>query len=89
MIVSRSIIGGGAVAQVPGNATAVAPAWRRSIADMTIIFSFDETTNATDYVNAKKTVHSQIEPFRQLAPVPFGGQYLNEVRITMLCEKVA
>ncbi|KAI0806129.1 hypothetical protein BC629DRAFT_1144164 [Irpex lacteus] len=70
--------GGGAVANVSGDATAVTPAWRDSIADFTIIFGFNETTNATDYVNAKNTVHAQIEPFRQIAPVPQGGQYLNE-----------
>lgn len=54
---------------------------------MTIISTFHETTNATDYINAKKTVHSQMEPFRQLAPLPFGGQYLNEVctLLTLSC----
>lgn len=67
------------MANVSGDATAVTPAWRDSIADFTIIFGFNETTNATDYVNAKNTVHSQIEPFRQIAPAPQGGQYLNEV----------
>ena len=69
------------MANVSGDATAVTPAWRNAIADMTIIFSFNQTSNASDYTAAKNTVHSQIEPFRQLAPVPQGGQYLNEVGV--------
>ena len=73
------MIGGGVVDQVAGNATAVTPAWRGSIADMTVIFNFNETDNATEYFTAQNNAHAQIEPFRQLAPVPLGGQYLNEV----------
>lgn len=74
----HSLIGGGEVAKVAGNATAVTPAWRGSVGDFTIILGFNESTNATDYINARNGVHAQIEPFRQFAPVPLGGQYLNE-----------
>ncbi|KAI0695239.1 hypothetical protein BC835DRAFT_1406268 [Cytidiella melzeri] len=75
------MVGGGVVSTVPGNATAVTPAWRGAIADMTIIVSFNETTNASDYLAAQQATHAQIAPFQQLAPIPLGGQYLNEADV--------
>jgi hypothetical protein len=74
------MVGGGAVAQIAGDATAITPAWRRSILHLSAVTVFNATDNAAGYLDAQKTVHSQIEPFRQLAPLPQGGQYLNEVR---------
>jgi hypothetical protein len=74
------MVGGGRVAQVAGDATAVSPAWRNMISDLSITFGFNGTDSAADYLDAQKSVYAQVEPFRQLAPVPQGGQYLNEVR---------
>ena len=67
------------MAQVASDATAITPAWRGAVSDMSITLGFNESNNAADYINAQKSAYAQMEPFRQLAPVPKGGQYLNEV----------
>jgi hypothetical protein len=73
------MVAGGAVAKVAGNATATTPAWRGAVSDMSITVNFNESDNTAGYINAQKFAYAQMEPFRQLAPVPHGGQYLNEV----------
>ncbi|THH17462.1 hypothetical protein EW146_g3347 [Bondarzewia mesenterica] len=72
------MVGGGAVAVVGPNSTAVAPAWRTALSDMTVTGSFNQTSNATEIYVVMQSVHDQIQPLRELAPVPAGGQYLNE-----------
>ena len=77
----RSMVGGGVVANVSTDAAAIAPAFRTSISDMTVVCSFDETKDATVVQNAMEGCHQQILPLRALAPPQAdGGQYLNEVR---------
>lgn len=75
---SAFLVGGLAVSQVNPNATAVTPAWRRTISDIVIDTSWESTSDPTVIANIRQNVYDQIEPLRKLAPVPYGGQYLNE-----------
>ncbi|THH14000.1 hypothetical protein EW146_g6283 [Bondarzewia mesenterica] len=72
------MVGGGAVATVDPNSTAVPPAWRTTITDMTLSGSYNETANATEIHALWQSIHDQTQPLRELAPIPAGGQYLNE-----------
>ncbi|KAI0698162.1 hypothetical protein BC835DRAFT_1405494 [Cytidiella melzeri] len=72
------LVGGGAVAGVAKDATAITPAFRDTISDMTITCPFNETNSASDLAASKQACHDQLKPLRDLSPVPFGGQYLNE-----------
>ncbi|KAI0088618.1 hypothetical protein BDY19DRAFT_175233 [Irpex rosettiformis] len=73
------MVGGGVAANVSTDAAAIAPAFRRTISDMTIICPFNETKSASDVQAAKEACHQQILPVRSLSPPQAdGGQYLNE-----------
>ena len=77
-----SLIGGGAIADVDPGSTAVTPAWRTAITDFTVIPSFS-SSNTSDILAIQKTAFDEIQPFRELAPIPAGGQYINEVGATI------
>jgi FAD/FMN-containing dehydrogenase len=74
-----SLVGGGVVNdESKSSSSAANPAWRHTITDMTIqsggpVF-FD-----TNFL--RQAVHSDIAPFRAMAPPPYGGMYLNEADI--------
>ncbi|KAF5350794.1 hypothetical protein D9758_010350 [Tetrapyrgos nigripes] len=69
-------VGGGVVEDVSKNETSAAnPAWRHAITDLTISTGGDASTDPNVIQQA---VHDQLQPFRALAPPPYGGQYLNE-----------
>lgn len=74
-----SMVGGKGVSNVDPDATAVTPAWRTVISDMIVNDIFNETNSPAEILAVRQNVHDQIQPFRDLAPVPTGGQYLNEV----------
>lgn len=77
------MVGGGVVANVSKDAAAIAPAFRTSISDMTVVCPYNETKSASDVQAAMQSCHEQILPLRSLAPPQAdGGQYLNEVRRT-------
>ena len=80
-----SLVGGGAVAEVGENETSVTPAFRRTVSDIASFTQFASTGNASDASTLQQLiqeVHDQFAPLRELAPAPYGGQYLNEVRFT-------
>ncbi|EPQ52429.1 FAD-binding domain-containing protein [Gloeophyllum trabeum ATCC 11539] len=76
------MVGGGAVAAVGPDETAVTPAWRTSVSDMTVLPGFATGGAAALTVGALdamyQSAYDQIQPLRALAPPPAGGQYLNE-----------
>ena len=63
--------------------TSVTPAFRRTVSDIASFTPFAPTGNASDASTLQQLiqeVHDQYAPLRELAPAPYGGQYLNEVR---------
>ncbi|TFK51006.1 FAD-binding domain-containing protein [Heliocybe sulcata] len=76
------MVGGGEVAKVGVDETAVTPAWRTAVSDMTVLPGFVTGGAAgltVDTLNAMyESAFNQIQPLRELAPPPLGGQYLNE-----------
>ncbi|TFK49873.1 FAD-binding domain-containing protein [Heliocybe sulcata] len=77
------MVGGGAVAAVDADETAVTPAWRTSVSDMTVLPGFvtgGEGALTVDVLDAMyQSAYDQIQPLRELAPPGLGGgQYLNE-----------
>ena len=77
------MVGGGAVAQGDPDSAAVTPAWRTTASDMTVGNVWAENATLAEIQAAKQGVYNQIQPLRELAPVPIGGQYINEVRACM------
>jgi hypothetical protein len=77
------MVGGGAVASVDPDETATTPAWRTALTDITILPVWGANGgDSTNFTAQYQTVFDQIAPFRDLAPVPAGGQYINEVGLT-------
>jgi hypothetical protein len=74
------MVGGGAVAQADPDSSAVTPAWRRTISDVIVANIWAENATVAEIQAVKQGVYDQIQPLRELAPVPYGGQYINEVR---------
>lgn len=72
------MIGGGAVSKIRTDSVPVTPAFRTVISDM-VVNTFWDTSNPAEIQTIKQQTHDQIQPFRDLAPIPAGGQYLNEV----------
>ncbi|THU85198.1 FAD-binding domain-containing protein [Dendrothele bispora CBS 962.96] len=72
------MVGGGAVASADPDSAAVTPAWRTAITDVTIANEYDVTATAEEIQALRQNVFDQVQPLRELAPVPQGGQYLNE-----------
>ena len=77
------MVGGGAVAQGDPDSAAVTPAWRTTITDMTIANAWAENATVAEIQAVKQGVYDQMQPLRALAPVPLGGQYINEVSACM------
>jgi len=76
-LVLYSMVAGGAVSQTDPDSVAVTPAWRTAVSDMTVIPTVG--VNASVDIRAIQQLgYDQIQPFRELAPPPAGGQYLNE-----------
>ncbi|PCH42465.1 FAD-binding domain-containing protein [Wolfiporia cocos MD-104 SS10] len=75
------MIGGGAVASADPDSVAVTPAWRRMTAHILLTTSWNQTSDPAVVEAARKSVRDQVEPLRQLAPLPIGGQYINEADI--------
>ncbi|KAJ7610291.1 hypothetical protein DFH06DRAFT_1346069 [Mycena polygramma] len=71
------MVAGGAVAELNADAVAVTPAWRTAISDLTILPSFGAAPDV-DIRIIQQEAFDSMQPFRDLAPPPFGGQYLNE-----------
>lgn len=74
------------------NETAVTPAFRRTISDIASFTPFASTGNASDASTLQQLiqeVHDQYAPLRELAPAPYGGQYLNEVRFIVQAQTVS
>ena len=78
-----SLVGGGAVAQVDPDSSAVTPAFRRTISDIGTFTTFDtdNTTTAASIEQMMTQLHDEYAALRELAPSPYGGQYYNEVRL--------
>ncbi|TFY77864.1 hypothetical protein EWM64_g6152 [Hericium alpestre] len=74
---------GGVVGNVSVNATSITPAWRNTVSDMTLAANFDQSSTAAEVQAAIQSVHAQIQPIRDLAPPPTGGQYINEPDILL------
>ncbi|KAJ7137762.1 hypothetical protein C8R44DRAFT_838071 [Mycena epipterygia] len=74
------MVGGGAVAQIDPDSAAVTPAWRTAITEIEVLPSFSDPPT-TDIRVIQQEAFNSIQPFRELAPPPFGGQYLNEADI--------
>lgn len=72
------MVGGGVVSKVDPEAVPVTPAWRTAITDM-FISTFWDSSDPAEIQAAKQQTFDLIQPFRELAPIPAGGQYLNEV----------
>ncbi|TFY79238.1 hypothetical protein EWM64_g4777 [Hericium alpestre] len=72
------MVGGGAVAAIDPDSAAAAPAWRTAITDMTLADAWNETSTPAQIQSVKQSVFEQIQPLRELGPIPAGGQYLNE-----------
>ncbi|EPQ55138.1 FAD-binding domain-containing protein [Gloeophyllum trabeum ATCC 11539] len=76
------MVAGGEVAKVDPDETAVTPAWRTAVSDMTVLPGFvtgGEDALTVDALNKMyQSAYDQIQPLRELAPPPLGGQYLNE-----------
>jgi len=77
------MVGGGAVAQGDADSSAVTPAWRTTISDVIVANTWAENATLAEIQAVKQGVYDQIQPLRALAPVPLGGQYVNEVRACM------
>ncbi|KAK7448042.1 hypothetical protein VKT23_013799 [Stygiomarasmius scandens] len=76
---------GGAVSEIPVNATAVSPGFRHSISDLSVLVNFnaEDATTANEVHNFAQAAHDQLAPLRELSPPPFGGQYVNEPDILL------
>lgn len=72
------LVGGGAVSQVDPDSSSVTPAWRTTISDIVLTTTWQEGSNLSVIQAARQSVHDQLQPLRELAPVPAGGQYINE-----------
>ncbi|KAJ8086653.1 hypothetical protein AAF712_001966 [Marasmius tenuissimus] len=72
------MVGGGAVAAFDGSKVSATPAWRRTISDMTVANEYESDATPEQIQALREDVYNQIEPLRQLAPAPHGGQYMNE-----------
>ena len=77
------MVGGGAVAAADPNSAAAAPAWRTAITDMTLANGGNESATPEIIQSVRQSVFDQIQPLRELGPIPAGGQYLNEVRLLL------
>ncbi|KAJ7170771.1 hypothetical protein C8R43DRAFT_1059439 [Mycena crocata] len=71
------MVAGGAVADMNADETAVTPAWRTAISDMTILPSFTASPDV-DIREIQQSAFDEMQALRTLAPPPSGGQYLNE-----------
>ncbi|TFY70738.1 hypothetical protein EVG20_g2280 [Dentipellis fragilis] len=72
------MVGGGAVAATDPDSAAVTPAFRTMISDIGATGTWDENATPEEIQAVRQTVSDQIEPLRQLGPIPAGGQYINE-----------
>jgi hypothetical protein len=73
---SLSFVGGGAMSDPSKAALSAAnPAWRRTITDMTLAGGGSAIANTGA---VRRHLHDEIQPYRALAPPPYGGMYLNE-----------
>lgn len=78
------MVGGGPVATQDPSTVAVTPAWRNIVSDLVLLPTGPGLPPATtaDVPAIRQTLFDQMQTFRQLAPPPIGGQYLNEVRVS-------
>jgi hypothetical protein len=68
------------VAAADPDSAAVTPAWRITGTDMTIANAWNATSTPEEIQAVRQGVFDQIQPLRELGPIPNGGQYINEVR---------
>jgi hypothetical protein len=71
------MVASGVVSQIDPDSVPVTPAWRTAVSDITVIPSVGVNASV-DIRTIQKLGFDQIQPFRELAPPPSGGQYLNE-----------
>lgn len=74
-----SFTSGGVVADIPEDAMAVNPAFRRSISDFTSSLPWEPTSSAEEIHATQQELFAQMQTLRDIAPA--GGQYVNEVRL--------
>lgn len=72
---------GGVVSNVSKDAASVNPAFRSAISDMTITLSWNETATVSDINTVLETLEEQLQPLRDISPS--GGQYVNEVSVSL------
>ncbi|KAF8904749.1 hypothetical protein CPB84DRAFT_1772742 [Gymnopilus junonius] len=74
------MVGGGPVATADPSTVALTPAWRTIVSDLVLLPTGPGLPPATtaDVPAIRQALFDQMQVFRQLAPPPIGGQYLNE-----------
>ncbi|KAF5343248.1 hypothetical protein D9758_013433 [Tetrapyrgos nigripes] len=69
------MVGGGYVLTVDPSSSAACPAWRHTITDMVLMGGANDTADIRPHY---EEMHENILKYRNLAPPPYGGSYLNE-----------
>ncbi|KAF4613051.1 hypothetical protein D9613_010701 [Agrocybe pediades] len=74
------MVGGGPVSTNDPSEVSITPAWRNITTSLIIlptgILGIDDPTSSLEAI--RRSSYEQTQVFRELAPPPFGGQYLNE-----------
>ncbi|PCH42460.1 FAD-binding domain-containing protein [Wolfiporia cocos MD-104 SS10] len=75
------VVGGGVVSTIDPDSAAVTPAWRRMITHVIARAPFNQTSDPKVVEAYRQAAHNYTEPLQRLAPIPYGGQYINEADI--------